>query len=160
MRAWLPGQEPAGDSAARHFERGRSGSMVVTFRCRPSRKTLRLSGCRREGRELCDALCLRTSARFSDRCLDRTRFEGEIFPKKKKSDPATVTRVLRIVFRGIRRVCAAVPGLSSPAGFASITTTQRFLPPSPPLTRRTASPHRRTKRARLASGGQERKTTR
>src|SRR6266566_3319138 len=127
MRARIPRQEPAGDSAARRFGCDRSGSMVVTFRCRSSRKTLRLSGRRREGRELRDALRLRASARFSDRCLDRARFEGEIFPREKKSPPTTVTRVLRIVFREIRRLCAAVSVSSCPEGFTELRSTKRFL---------------------------------
>src|SRR5438046_1786673 len=101
--------------------------MVVTFRRRSSRKTLRLSGRRHESRKLRDALCLRTSPRFSDRCLDRAGFEGEVFSRKKKSDPATVTRVLRIVFRRIQRLCAAVSVSSCPEGFTKLRSNQRLI---------------------------------
>src|SRR5207237_7817006 len=86
-------------------------------------------GCRGESRELRDALRLRTSARFSDRRLDRARFEREIFPREKKSPPTTVTRVLRIVFRGIRRLCAAVSVSSCPHSF-TLNQEQQEIPPA------------------------------
>ena len=79
-----------------------------TFRCRASRKALRIAGRRRESSQLRYAFCLRAAWRVPDRRLDRTRFEGEIFSAEKKSDAATIARTFRIVFRPARRIRAAI----------------------------------------------------
>src|SRR5437588_13091410 len=73
-----------------------------------ARAALRAAGRGGKGRELRDALRLRTASRISDRCLDRTSAQAAVFSAEAKGHRARTPRILRLVFRQIRRLRAAV----------------------------------------------------
>src|SRR5215831_2920204 len=70
--------------------------------------------------ELRDAFCVRATAGIPDRCLDRARVEAEILFASKENDGAAAPPILRTLFRGTRRIRAAVFVSSRPDGFAKI----------------------------------------
>src|SRR5204863_10071670 len=57
-----------------------------------------IAGRGREGRELCYALCLRTSARFPGCRLDGARFETGIFFGEEKNNGGTAAGIFRNLF--------------------------------------------------------------
>src|SRR5882762_1778755 len=103
MRTRLSRQEPARDGATRQFRQGRLKSVVGFARRRSQRETVCVARCGNEGCQLCNALCLRTTARISNRRLDREGFETTVFSTEEKSHGPAVARIFGNVFWRTRR---------------------------------------------------------
>src|SRR6266498_1876127 len=92
MRTGLSRQKSARDCATRQLRQSEPGSMVGSARCRSQRETVCVTGCGSEGCQLCNALCLRTTARISNRRLDRKGFETTVFSAEEKNHGTAVAR--------------------------------------------------------------------
>ena len=108
MRTGLSRQESSGDSRTGQLGNGRPKSMVGFVRCRSQRETVCVAWCGNEGCQLCNALCLRTTARISNRRLDREGFETTVFSTEEKSYGTPVARICGSLFWRTRRLRAAI----------------------------------------------------
>src|SRR6266496_3064904 len=118
MRAGLSRQEPAHDGATCQLGRSGPGSVVISARSRSQRETVCVARRGSEGCQLCNALCLRTTARISNRCLDREGFETTVFSAEEKNHGTAVARIFGNVFWRTRRLRAAIPVSSRANGFS------------------------------------------
>src|SRR6266542_4437494 len=108
MRTRLSRQEPAYDGATRQLRQRGLGSMVGAARSRSQRETVWVARCGNEGCQLCNALCLRTIAGISNRCLGRKGFETTVFSVEEKSHGTAAARIFGNIFWRTRRLRAAI----------------------------------------------------
>src|SRR6266545_474102 len=127
MRTGLSRQKSARDCATRQLRQSEPGSMVGSARCRSQRETVCVTGCGSEGCQLCNALCLRTTARISNRRLDRKGFETTVFSAEEKNHGTAVARIFGNVFWRTRRLRAAIFVSSCANRFSEIQNGKRFL---------------------------------
>src|SRR6266545_5863950 len=120
MRTRLSRQEPAHDGATRQLKQRGLGSMVGSARCRSQRETVCVARCGNEGCQLCNALCLRTTARISNRRLDRKGFDTTVFSAEEKNHGTAAARIFGNVFWRTRRLRAAIPVSSRADGLAEV----------------------------------------
>src|SRR5438552_16730931 len=120
MRTGLSGQKSARERATRQLRQSEPGSVVGSARSRSQRETVRVTRRGNEGCQLCNALCLQTTARISNRRLDREGFETTVFSAKEKHHGTAVARIFGNVFWRTRRLRAAIPVSSRAGGFSKI----------------------------------------
>src|SRR5260221_9759029 len=120
MRAGLSRQKPAYDGATRQLRQSGPGSVVLSARSRSQSETVCVARGGNEGCQLCNALCLRTTARVSNRCLDREGFETTVFSAEEKNHGTAVARIFGNVFWRTRRLRAAILVSSRADGLAKI----------------------------------------
>src|SRR5439155_25156211 len=120
MRAGLSRPEPAYDGGTRQLRQSGHGSVVGSARSRSQSETVRVARRGNEGCQLCNALCLRTTARISNRRLDREGFETTVFSAEEKNHGTAVARIFGNVFWRPRRLRAAILVSSRADGFSKI----------------------------------------
>src|SRR5437867_11124012 len=108
MRAGRSREEPPHDGATRQLRQSGPGSVVISARSRSQSETVCVARRGNEGCQLCNALCLRTTARISNRCLDREGFETTVFPAEEKHHGTAVARIFGNVFWRTWRLRAAI----------------------------------------------------
>src|SRR5882757_1761163 len=108
MRAGLSRQKSDRECATRQLRQSGPGSVVGSACCRSQRETACVARSGNEGCQLCNALCLRTTARISNRCLDREGFEATVFSAEEKNHGTAVARIFGNIFWRTRRLRAAI----------------------------------------------------